>query len=165
MDDPFLPTKSSFSLPNYRVERMILSPEHWAGFNSPNGLQWTIEKFEKNSTKNIPSNQFGVYSFLVQPGIAGHSACSYLMYVGKAENQSLQQRFTQYFGHLNETSRRTNISKLLRLWHGHIWFCYAPVANQSLIDDTEQALINAFLPPFNRRYRGIVAKQLRYLFA
>jgi excinuclease UvrABC nuclease subunit len=87
------------------------------------------------------------------------------MYVGKAEKQSLRARFEQYFEHLTETSRRTNISKMLRLWRNHLWFYYAPVADITKIDGTEQALLNAFLPPFNRRYRGMVAKQLRHLFS
>lgn len=165
MDDPFFPTKLAFDLGLYRIERMILSPKHWATFNMPNTLNWKITKFDSANAGNVPATQFGVYSFVVQPGIAGHSACSYLMYVGKAEDQSLRKRFHQYFAHFKDTSRRTNISKLLRLWQGHIWFCYAPIADQSKIDDAEQALLNAYLPPFNKRYKGVVAKQLRYLFS
>jgi len=87
------------------------------------------------------------------------------MYVGKAEDQTLRQRFRQYFGHMLETSRRTNISKMLVLWKHNLWFYFAPVADKSNIDTTEQALLNAFLPPFNHRYKGTVAKQLRFLFS
>jgi excinuclease UvrABC nuclease subunit len=164
MDDPFSPSKP-FVLANYRVERMVLSPAHWKTFSLGHRLRWTATKFDRANRANVPNDKNGVYSFLVQPGIAKHTACSYLMYVGKAETQSLRERFDQYFDHLTETSRRTNISKMLRLWQGFLWFCFAPVTDQTLIDGTEQALVNAYLPPYNRRYRGVVAKQLRYLFA
>lgn len=164
MDDPFSP-KKPFLLGHYRVERMVLSPEHWESFSLPHRLNWTATKFDKGNAGQIPNDRMGVYSFVVQPGIAEHTACSYLMYVGKAERQSLRERFLQYFDHLSETSRRTNISKMLRLWRDHLWFSFAPVAEPAKIDGTEQALLNAFLPPFNRRYSGVVAKQLRFLFS
>lgn len=164
MDDPFSPTKP-FVLANYRIERMVLSPAHWTSYSLAHQLAWTATKFDRANRDKVPRNKHGVYSFLVQPGIAEHTACSYLMYVGKAESQSLRDRFEQYFEHLTETSRRTNISKMLRLWDGFLWFCFAPVADQAKIDDTEQALLNAYLPPYNRRYRGMVAKQMRYLFS
>lgn len=144
---------------------MILSPAHWKTFLLKPRLRWTATKFERANMQKVTNNTRGVYSFLVQPGIAQHTQCSYLMYVGKTEKQSLRERFAQCFGHLTETSRRTNISKMLRLWQDHLWFCFAPVADKRMIDGIEQALLNAFLPPFNRRYRGMVAKQLRHLFS
>jgi excinuclease UvrABC nuclease subunit len=144
---------------------MVLSPSHWDGCPLQHQLQWRSAKFDKANATQVPKDRCGVYSFLVLPGVAQHAACAYLMYVGKAEKQSLRARFEQYFEHLTETSRRTNISKMLRLWRNHLWFYYAPVADITKIDGTEQALLNAFLPPFNRRYRGMVAKQLRHLFS
>ena len=150
LDDPFSPAKP-FVLGNYRVERMVLSPDHWKTFSLPHRLSWTATQFDRRNAKEIPNDQRGVYSFLVQPGIAEHTACSYLMYVGKAERQSLRARFEQYFEHLTETSRRTNISKMLRLWRGNLWFCFAPVSDLTKIDITEQALLNAYLPPYNRK--------------
>ena len=165
LDDPFS-AKKPFVMGNYRVERMVLSPSHWRAFSPPPlKLIWRITKFDPSNVKYVPANQNGVYSFVVDPGIADHPACAYLVYVGKAEDQSLRARFKQYFGHKKETSRRTNISKMLRLWDGYLWFCFAAVADTAKIDSTEQALLNAYLPPFNRSYRGIVAKQLRYLFS
>lgn len=164
MDDPFSASKP-FTLANYHMNRMVLSPEHWASFPSHHRLGWTLTKFEKSNAANIPADQNGVYSFLVVPGIAAHTGCSYLMYIGKAERQSLRTRFNQYFEHITETSRWVHISKMLRLWQDHLWFCYAPVADSTKIDATEQDLLNAFLPPFNHRYKGVVAKQLKVLFA
>ena len=54
---------------------------------------------------------------------------------------------------------------MLRLWDKHLWFYFASVADLTKIDATEQALLkNAYLPPVNDQYKGVVAKQLRYLF-
>ncbi|MEI7937861.1 MAG: hypothetical protein WCK27_14325 [Verrucomicrobiota bacterium] len=164
MDDPFSSTKP-FKLGNYRVERLVLSPDHWQNFSPPQQLAWQFTKFSLANATNVTDTENGVYSFVVQPGIADHPACAYLMYVGKAEDQTLRERFKQYFGHMVETSRRTNISKMLLLWKDNLWFYFAPVTDKAKIDDTEQALLNAYLPPFNHRYRGTVAKQLRYLFS
>jgi hypothetical protein len=165
MDDPFFPSKPAFDLGNFEMKRMVLSPEHWATYNMPHVLTWSLTRFDKANAVNIPKNEHGVYSFVVQPGIAQHSACSYLMYVGKTEKQGLQKRFLQYFGHINETSRRGHISKLLRQWKDYLWFCYAPIADLNLIDGTEQALLNSYLPPYNHSYRGVVGKQLKILFS
>jgi len=164
MDDPFSARKP-FTLGNYRLTRLVLSPDHWKKFSSPSKLAWEVTKFELSNAKNVPNKKSGVYSFVVKPNIAEHPACAYLMYVGKAEDQSLRARFKQYFPHRTETSRRTNISKMLRLWDSHLWFYFASIADLTKIDATEQALLNAYLPPFNSRYKGTVAKQLRYLFS
>ena len=164
MDDPFS-KKKPFTIGNYRLTRMVLSPDHWKKFSSPSTLAWDGTKFKPSNANKVPDTKSGVYSFVVQPNIAKHPACAYLMYIGKAQDQSLRERFKQYFAHKTDTSRRTNISKMLRLWDRHLWFYFASVTDLTKIDDTEQALLNAYLPPFNSRYKGTVAKQLRYLFS
>jgi hypothetical protein len=164
MDDPFAPRKP-FTLGNYRVERIVLSPDHWNTYRSKRPLTWGWTKFNKSNAARVPSDRGGVYTFLVQPQIAEHPACSYLMYVGKTEDQSLRKRFRQYFNEQEDSSDRVHITKMLQLWRKHLWFYFAPVNDIRKIDGIEQALMNAFLPPYNHRYRGVVARQLRYLFS
>jgi hypothetical protein len=86
------------------------------------------------------------------------------MYVGKAEDQTLRQRFSQYFRHKTDTSRWPHISKMLLLWENHLWFYFAHVADDTKIDNTEQALLNSYVPPYNRRYRGVVKRQVAHMF-
>jgi hypothetical protein len=143
MDDPFAP-KKPFGLKDYRVERMVLSPSHWNKFKLKHVFCWQSTRFDPANAGKIPANKMGVYSFVVRPEIAAHPHCAYLMYVGKAENQSLRKRFKNYFRELKDTSRRVHVSKMLRLWQQHLWFCYAPVANVKNIDAVEDALINAY---------------------
>jgi hypothetical protein len=163
MDDPFS-KKKPFELGNYRVNRMVLSPKHWKKFSSPTKLAWKGTKFKTSNAKKVPDVKGGVYSFVVQPDIAEHPSCAYLMYVGMTKKQTLRARFNQYFRHQTDTSRRTNISKMLRLWDKHLWFYFASIADLTKIEATEQALLNAYLPPVNDQYKGTVATQLRYLF-
>lgn len=87
------------------------------------------------------------------------------MYIGKAEDQSLRQRFKQYFAHRTDTTRRPHISKMLLSWPDNLWFYFAAINDHSKIDDTEQALLNAYIPPVNRRYHGIVKRQVEQLFS
>jgi hypothetical protein len=134
-----------------------LSKDHWNELTLPLVLDWTVEKFETISKASIPDNKRGVYSFVIEPGIANHPRCSYLVYVGMVEKdgRSFKKRFNEY---LNDQkglkTRRLNIHDLLSRWEGHIWFCYAPVADSTLIATIEEALIDAFIPPFNKRFTG-----------
>ena len=164
MDDPFAP-KKPFGLKDYKVERMVLSPEHWNAFSLKHTFKWASTRFERANVAQIPANKKGVYSFVVRPEIADHPNCAYLMYIGKTEEQTLRKRFIQYFRELKDTSRRVHISKMLRLWQKNLWFCFTPVANVKKIDKIENALLNAYLPPFNHRYKGIVSKQVKYILS
>ena len=164
MDDPFSKTQP-FTLPNYNEKRFVLSPEHWQTFPPPVQLAWNFTKFTKSNATNVPNDKKGVYTFVVKPDVANHPACAYLMYVGKAEDQTLRQRFKQYFQHKTDTSRWPHISRMLLLWEDNLWFYFAHIADDTKIDDTEQALPNSYVPPCNRRFRGIVKRQVEYLFA
>lgn len=160
MDDPFAPA-TPHVLADYHLKRMVLSPAHWGKFSLPHKLTWTRIKFSRENAGDVPGDKSGVYSFLVHPGIANHDACGYLMYVGKAEKQSLRARFKQYL----KPGGRRHIAKMLRLWREHMWFYFAAVADGGSINSTEDALVNAYLPPFNHQYRGEVADELQDLFA
>ena len=91
----------------------------------------------------------GVYSLVVQPGVAGHPTCSYLMYLGKAKD--LRQRFIDYL--TVERHKRPKIVRLLEKYRGYIQFLYSGVDEREL-DNMEDRLINAFVPPCNARFTG-----------
>lgn len=164
MDDPLFAPSNRTSLAEFIPKRMLLSPAHWKSCNLSDSLQWEWTKFARSNSRNVPNDKSGVYSFLVQPGIADHPACSYLMYVGKAEKQSLRQRFNQYFRDEAEDSRRPHIYEMFRLWKGHLWFYFAIVSDDAKIDAVEHALIHAYLPPRNHEYKGSVKRQMQKLF-
>lgn len=148
-------------LKEYNVERFILSPKQWKQYNQHVNLRWDCVLFDKANGKYVPNNQSGVYTFVIKPSIADHPACSYLMYVGKAEKQSLRRRFLQYFSEISrEKGGRPKIKVMLKLWSGYIWFCYAPINDKDKISLVEKELINAYLPPMNEEFPGEIKQAI-----
>lgn len=145
-------------------EEFVLSPDHWALYKIGTHLDWTVEKFDTASAGLIPNNRSGVYTFLVQPGIANHPQASFLCYVGKAERQSFRRRFRQYLREKGSSNpERWHIRHMLNEWKDQIWFCYAPIDDPALINDIEEALIASYLPPFNRKFTGTVKVPMRIM--
>lgn len=135
--------------------RFPLWPAKWQAFTSDVALSWTIRKLEHDEKENIPSTA-GIYSLLIQPAIASHPACSYLMYVGQAQN--LQDRFYNYL--TTEQRIRPKVVRLLHKWRGYIHFCYSnvPVGQLTVVED---ALLDAYIPPVNSRFPGQLASVVR----
>src|SRR5437870_4759989 len=75
-----------------RVE-FVLSPKLWRSYRDTSIKDWRVVELRKVRKSKVPKSS-GIYTLLVQPRIARHSDCSYLMYVGKAVN--LKRRFGQY---------------------------------------------------------------------
>ena len=115
----------------------------------------------------IPTGTNGVYSFVVQPKIADHPNCSYLMYVGETEKQGFRARYRQYLREKKKgplARKRIHVVRMLRKWDRHMWFLYAPVANSKLIQRIEDELIAAYLPPANREFPSSVRTAIKKLF-
>lgn len=134
----------------------ILWPRRWQDFQTnPNATyDWTIRRLDKSEKNGIPDKP-GIYTLLIQPGIAGHPACSYLMYVGQA--QSLRHRFEDYLGSERRETGRPKIFRLLNKYSDYIWFCFTPVSLAEL-DNVEKTLIKAYEPPCNNQIPAEVSK-------
>ncbi len=146
---------------------MVLSPGHWKKFALAERLEWQRIQFDRANLKNVPADQMGVYTFVVRPGIANHPECGYLMYVGMVENQAFRDRFSQYLNEqrAGDDSRRVHVTELLRKWTGHLWFYFAPIQAKERIRATEDALLEAYLPPSNRKFPASVRRQVAKLFS
>lgn len=127
-----------------------LWPQRWAAYSLPDLFNWEIYPFQPTQIEKIPS-QPGIYSFVLQPGIASHSHCSYLMYIGKTE-RTLRQRFKEYFGEQDNPEGRPKLLKLLNLYKDYLHFCCLIITKKERIMEIEKALINAFLPPCNDQF-------------
>ena len=125
----------------------ILSPQRWKSYNLPDAFNWDIHPFQPDQIGNIP-NEPGIYSFVIQPGIASHSDCSYMMYIGKTE-RTLRERFREYLRDQNKRTSRPNILRLLNKYQGYIHFCCSVIAKTERISEIEKELITSFLPPCN----------------
>ena len=122
-----------------------LWPKQWLGYTRSDCRDWRWRRLKDGERQNIP-NKPGIYTLLVQPGIAKHPRCSYLMYVGKT--RSLRERFRQYLGKERTETGRPKIMRLMSKYENHMWFCFAYVPRLRL-GTAETALIEAFIPPCN----------------
>lgn len=152
-------------LGDFHVKRMILSPFQWAACRLPVALNWDVVRFTQNNLRMIPRT-CGVYTFLVQPGIANHPCCSYLLYVGETENQNFRQRYQQYLREkqAGDESRRPHVTDMLQKWDGFLWFCFAKIDQAEMIEKVEKVLLTAYLPPTNKTFPAKVSWALRGLF-
>ena len=124
---------------------MVLWPSRWQVYNYSGIGTWHTYRLGASERSNIPG-QPGIYTLIVKPGIAGHPACSYLMYVGKTS--SLRRRFGNYLNEKNRETGRPKIIQLLNKYPDNLWFCFTQLP-ESELSSAEDALINAFVPPCN----------------
>ena len=110
----------------------------------------------------MPNNLIGVYSFVVEPGIANLDF-AYLMYVGKTE-ENFRRRFRRYLKHQTEDhTQREAVQRMLRTWSDNLSFYYAPIADRNQVRAVEDALIIAFKPPVLRAYPSRVRARFKAL--
>lgn len=139
-----------------------MSPNLWTNHALPQVLNWQRVKFEPASVELVPSNQLGVYSFVVEPSIANFKP-AYLLYVGKT-TRNFQCRFCEYLRHeIESTTNRLLVQHMLRTWTGHLSFYYATIYNPAVVKSVEDELIAAFKPPVNLAYPARVSRSFRVL--
>lgn len=147
---------------SYRVDRLVLHPRLWKELKLPVKLTWNIARFNKSTASKIPKT-CGVYAFIVRPKIANNNYASYLLYIGKTEQQEgFRGRYRNYLQHAVEARpRRPSIRAMFDQWPEHFWFCYARIEGSSKkIDTTEKALIGAYLPPYCKNFPGKLGKAM-----
>jgi len=149
------------NLKKYSVNDVVLSPDRWKSFCCDVPLVWASVKFKKSEKIHLPADKGVVYSFIIKPSIADHPSCSYLMYIGKAQDQSLRDRFQQYFYEKTKKKGRPKIQRLLNLWDGYLWFCYATIDDTNRIHEIEGKLIGALIPPCNDEYPSDIRNAMK----
>jgi len=129
---------------------ITLWPKRWKGYANPTALTWTLVTLEDatRKAKAVPAVS-GIYTLLVQPGIANHPNCSFLLYVG--QTKSLYTRFGQYLTSEKKETGRPKIFRLLNKYEGHIKFCFTPVPQKDL-DAVEDDLTDAYVPYCNDKF-------------
>lgn len=148
-------------LKKYEVEKLVLSPDLWAKLTLTVPLRWKIKRFNKATAPKLPKDYGGVYAFVVQPRIASFTHASYLLYIGKTEaKEGFRQRYRNYLGHATERrSRRPTLRRMFDKWPDHLWFCFARIdLRGKRLNAIEGALLEAFMPPYNKHFPGDVGK-------
>jgi hypothetical protein len=134
------------------TREFVLWRRKWEECGDLINLDWKFYKLTDTERIHIP-RESGIYTLIIQPGIASHPACSYLIYVG--QTNSLRRRFGEYLRERTDESGRPKITWWLRRFSQHIWFYFTPVRQEDL-DDIENSLLSAYYPPANDRYPASV---------
>ena len=156
--------ESEKDIRSYRVDRFILYPAHWMSYPNSIELDWKRVKFTESNAKLVPDDKTGVYSFVAVPAVAQHPACSYLLYVGKAERQGLRKRYRRYLRAEKEWKERPHIGRMVSNWSDYLWFYYAEIPDRPSVNRLEEELITAFLPPMNREWPAKISHIMRMVF-
>ena len=144
------------------MERFLLWPRQWRTFKRTftGQLSWQSFRMTKSAARSVPSVA-GVYSLVVEPGIAGHPQCAFLMYVGMTGKQTLQERFLQYLGPEQGPRGRPHIIRLLSLYRTNLIFCCSAVPAGMTPQEVEDALLAAYIPPYCRDLPAEVSRIIR----
>ena len=126
------------------MREFVLWPLRWQQY-TPGNHAWHLQRLRPDDVNNIPESA-GVYTLLIQPGIASHPSCSYVMYVGRSD--SLRRRFREYLGPERRATGRPKIYRLLHRYSDYLWFCFTEV-EAARTKDVEDALMTAYVPPEN----------------
>ena len=138
----------------------FLWPRQWTDDKLSDLFNWEIHPFQQDKADEIPIKP-GIYSFIIQPGIAEHPHCSYLMYVGMTE-RPLRERFREYFGEKRKNeSGRPKILRLLHVYQDYLYFCCSAITETERIEDIEKTLVDAFIPPCNDQYSAEINRSVK----
>jgi excinuclease UvrABC nuclease subunit len=140
--------------------QMMFLPQAWsAAPNMP--MTWKQADFPPNPRSDIPKKP-GVYVFVVMTDLFGFPHGNALFYIGKAT--SLNKRIGKYIDDVDVRLLRTQrplVWRMLNQWNGHLQYFYTITPDLSAAELLESHMIEAFRPPFNRRYEGITSKTMR----
>jgi len=130
----------------------VLWPRQWKKYLDTH--KWKIYRLDAIDKDRIPRRS-GVYSLLIQPGIANHPVCSYLMYIGKTK--LLRSRFMYYLNERKRETGRPKIFRFLNMYQDYVYFCCTTVREDDLTK-VEDKLLVAYIPPANDQYPAEIRK-------
>ena len=128
-------------------------PEKWKSYKWKSRLVWNCLPAKKSRVKDLP-DKTGVYAFVICPGIAEFPQSGTIAYIGetKGATQSLKKRCAVYF-RKSEYAARPHIGEMIELWADHLKLFYAEAPAPD-VPALEDALLLAYVPPFNRKFPG-----------
>jgi len=141
------------------INRVIFWQRRWGEFQAPVGIawNWVSVPFENTSAAQVPNDKHGLYTILLCPRVAAHPKNYFILYVGKADITTLRQRFQHYFQEMKKV-KRPHICYALNKFEGNLEFCFTTVAAQNDIQNAEDALLVALMPPYNEKFPAAVSQ-------
>ena len=148
------------------VRKFLLYPKYWEDTNNHVSFDqsWRFIKFKASNLRKVPDSK-GVYCFVVKPKIPNFFETRYLFYAGQTTN-TLRDRYRNYIDEgLGKGKPRIKVYRMLNLYKNHIYFYYAVIDNDSHIKNSEDSLLNMFVPQVNVQIPNAKIKpELKYLY-
>ena len=154
------------------VRRFLLFPTFWEDSTKyiSNEIVWNKIKFDETNSNQIP-NKNGIYCFVVEPPLINNLFnTGYLFYIGKASSAKLRARYKNYIDEKNniaigDQKPRIKIQEMLNDYTNHIYFYYAELTDKSLIIETEEKLLNTFMPYVNTSIPELkISEEYRHIY-
>jgi len=132
--------------------KFLLYPEHWKDpLNHVQlNLTWHYIEFNRANRNAAPAKK-GVYCFIVKPNTPNFFETNYLFYVGET-TRTLRQRFKEYLNDQEGKGKpRPKVHEMLNLYKEYLFFYYAEIPNNNDVHETEEKLLNTFVPFINTK--------------
>jgi excinuclease UvrABC nuclease subunit len=164
MNDIFSPKEQSERADEIKLYKrdFILFPNFWDDEKNQLeiDLRWREFHFSKADISEIPDEK-GIYCFVVSPKVKYFDWLNYLFYIGKT-NRTLRERYKEYLKEAQGKGKyRPKLFDMFKRFSGNLFFYCSAIEDEKLVSDTEEKLINTFLPPVNTDYP--IAKTNKHL--
>jgi hypothetical protein len=127
---------------------------NWRKFKSRYKLEWKKLKFGENFRNDVPTVR-GLYIFTLEADglkLPGHGYILYVGITGDTGNANLRKRYGQYLLDLKNANGRPAVCYMLKNWSNELFFNFAELPNIAIdLAKIERDLINALIPPINKR--------------
>lgn len=132
----------------------FLDMKNWRRFKTRYKLAWQKLRFGESNHPSIPKER-GIYAFTLELDPSKLPMHGYILYIGITgddSNANLYKRYAQYLLNLKNEDGRPAVFYMLDNWADDLFFNFVPLPDKKInLAKLETALLNAVLPPVNKR--------------
>ena len=154
------------ALIKFHIRKFLLYPQHWNDTSNQyiHNLSWKKIKFEDSKISKLP-NEKGIYCFIVRPKYPNFFETNYLFYIGQTA-RPLKKRFREYLNDQKGQGKpRPKIFEMLKLYDGYLYFYFATINQNTIINEVETKLLNTFVPHINTEIpKARIKPELRNIY-
>ena len=140
----------------YKAElhEFYLDLKKWRTFKTRYSLAWEKVRFDELNHGSVPQER-GIYVFTAELFPCKLPPHGYILYVGITGDDSeanLYKRYAQYLRNLKNEDGRPAVYYMLDNWAGDLFFNFVRLPDKKVdLGKIEKAIINATIPPVNKR--------------
>lgn len=156
-------------------ETFILDPNYWEKYYliiNQTGCVFNWEEFKFDSRPNldtlIPSDDIGIYLFVIKPPNRINDLPKFVVYVGisgeDGSNRPLKERLNDYLNY-NVIKKRKKIHRILKKYYAEAYVSYTTVnVTWQVLEQIEEAMHGFFVPIANDRDFPVEIKSIKKSF-